>query len=191
MSSIKIAHSAFPIMDVIKKRWSPRAFSGNPISEDEMNILFESARWAPSANNEQPWQYIYAHQGTDGFNKISECFMPGNKPWAINAGTLVIAVARKTFEANGNENLWAHHDLGLANAQLLLQATSLGIYAHVVAGFDKSKLIESLGLNETQDPVCIITLGYLADAETLEEPFKTRELTERSRKNISEFAHKI
>jgi nitroreductase len=191
MSSIKTAKNEYPILDIIKNRWSPRAFSNKLIEIDELNRLFEASRWAASANNEQPWQYIYAINGSEGFNKIWDCLMAGNQPWAKNANIFVVSIARKKYELNNQENPYSHHDLGMANANLMIQALSQNIYCHPMAGFKKAELIEKLNLTVTEDPVCIFALGYLADPETLEEPFKTRELTERKRKTIGEFVVKL
>ncbi len=188
---IKHAVTQFPVLDLIKERWSARSYSPKAISKDEVHTLFEAASWAASANNEQPWEYVYAHKGTPGFDTLFECLMPGNQPWNKNAAVLVAAIARKTFVANGNPNGYGEHDLGMANAQLLLQASSMGIHGHIMGGFDKAKLAASLKLTDNQAPVCMISLGYLDDAEKLEEPFKARELTPRTRKPLTEFVKQL
>lgn len=191
MSSIKIAKTELAVLDVVKNRWSARAFNNQAISEIQINTILEAASWAASANNEQPWQFIYGQNGTEGFDKIWNCLMPGNQPWAKNANILIASIARNTFEANEKPNAYFMHDVGMATANLMLQATGMNIYSHPMAGFDKAKLINDLNLTENQTPVCVIALGFLADAETLEEPFKARELTSRTRKSVSEFAFKI
>ncbi len=187
MKHIKHPKNDHPITESIGSRWSARAFNKQPITDDVLNSLFEAARWAASANNEQPWQYMYAHNGTEGFNKIFSCLAPGNQAWAGNAAILMVAAARKTFEATKAVNLWNAHDLGMANSNLIHQALSHDIYAHLMGGFDKTRLISELHLSEDTEPVCIIALGYLGNPNDLEEPFRTRELTERTRKPINEF----
>ncbi len=117
--------------------------------------------------------------------------MGGNQPWAKDAAALVVTVARKTFAANGNANGSALHDLGMANATLLLQARALDIFGHPMGGFDREKATEILNLDEDRMPVCVIALGYLGDAEQLIEPFKTRELSPRSRKTVDQFVKEI
>ena len=191
MNSIKIPNTEFPVLDIIKNRWSARAFSKELITDTKIYTLLEAASWAASANNEQPWQYIYTHRGSEGFDKIWSCLMHGNQPWAINAAAFVISMARTTFHATQKVNFLASHDLGMANAHLLLQARSMDIYSHPMAGFDKIKLKETLKIGETLDPICVIALGYITGAESLEEPFKTRELTPRTRNAISEFVVKL
>lgn len=183
----KTATTQYPVIDLIKNRWSPRAFSEQALTEEEVNTILEAASWSASAMNEQPWEYYVAHKNTEGFNKIFNCLVEFNQLWAKNAAVLIVAVARKTFAANQDSNIWAEHDLGLANATLMLQASSMGIYSHAMAGFVKEKAIESLELASNQNPICVIALGRLGDAESLVEPYKSREAAPRTRKSISEF----
>jgi nitroreductase len=183
----KAAAAKHGVSAFITDRFSPRAFSDQAISEETMNTLFEAASWAASANNEQPWRYFYALKGTPGFDQLVATLMPGNQPWAPNAAALVVTVARKTFAANGNNNGSAEHDLGMANATLMLQARQLDIFSHPMGGYQKDKAKELLGLDDTQAPMCMIALGYLGSPDSLEEPYHTRELAPRTRKEIGEF----
>ena len=187
----KQPETAHDIHHLIAKRWSARAFSDRPISEEVVKSLFEAARWAPSAFNEQPWQYVYAHHGTEGFKKLLSCLSSGNQVWADSAAVLFVSLQRKYFNNNGKENPWACHDLGLANAQLLLQAVHYDIYGHLMAGFDKSMIKSALDLNLKSEPLCMGALGYLAKAEELPEPYKSRELSERNRQPQEDFVFKL
>jgi nitroreductase len=190
--SIKIAQTKNNVIEVIKNRWSARSFSDKPISVTDMETLFEAASWAFSANNAQPWEFIYAHK-EDGaaFDKLHGCLMAGNQPWTKNAAVLIAVLAHKKLE-NGHENRAAKHDVGSANASLMLQATSMGIYGHVMGGFDPGKAIETLSINtDVYEPVVFIALGYLDSPEKLDEPFKTRELTPRTRKPLSEIVKRL
>lgn len=185
---MKPANTSYPVHELIRNRWSPRSFSAQPIAQDALNQIFEAASWAFSAMNAQPWQYIYAHKSdTEAFQKILDTLMPGNQPWAKNAAVLIIALA-KTHYDNGQPNGAAMHDLGAANATLFLEATALGVYGHVMGGFDKEKVREDFNLPEGLEPAVILGLGYLGEAEQLEEPFLSRERATRSRKPVAEFA---
>lgn len=190
--SVKIAKTKHDVIDVIKNRWSARSFSDKSISENDLHTLFEAASWAFSANNAQPWEYIYAHKAdTEAFNKLHSCLMAGNLPWTKNAAVLMAVLAHKKLD-NGHENKAAKHDVGSANTSLMLQATSMNIYGHVMGGFDSGKAIEALNINtEVMEPVVFIALGYLDAPEKLEEPFKTREITPRTRKPLSEIVKRL
>src|SRR5216117_3754305 len=56
----KPAQTDYPIEEILKRRWSPRAFSDRMVESEKMQSLFEAARWAPSSFNEQPWYFIVA-----------------------------------------------------------------------------------------------------------------------------------
>ena len=191
MNLNKTAPVSHPVIDIIRQRWSPRSFSAKQISQTQMDSVMEAARWSASCANEQPWKYYYAFHGTPGFEKLLDCLSGGNQPWCKNASVLIIAATRRTNEKDGKINEWAEHDLGLANAQLLLQSTSMGIYGHPMAGFDKVKASESLDLEEDVQPICAIALGFLDDADKLEEPFRSREKAVRTRKEIGEFTQVV
>ncbi len=185
---IKEAKTQFPVVESIRKRWSARAFSNRQIKQEEINTLFEAASWAASSMNEQPWLYIYASRKDEStFQKMLDCLSSGNQSWAKNASLLVLSLAKTIFERNGNTNRHAFYDTGAANTNLVLQATEMNIYAHQMGGFDHEKTKAVFNLPDDVEPVVFIAFGFLDEADTLPEPFKTRELTERKRKAISDF----
>ena len=173
---------------LLEARWSPRAFDGKPLTEEEMKNILQGARWAASSMNEQPWFFYYALAGTEGFDQFWDCLMPGNQPWCKDAGALVLAVKNDFFAENGKKNATAEHDLGMANAQLALQALHMDIHSHFIGGYDRNKIAELVQLPEGTAPVCMIALGHQGEAEDLPEPYKSRELSARSRKPLSEIA---
>jgi nitroreductase len=181
---IKIANTKFPVNELIKSRWSARSFSSKAIPDEELHTIIEAASWAPSANNEQPWKFLVAKRGEESFAAVWSSLMQGNQPWCKNAAAFICVFASSTFEASGKDNAWASHDVGIATGYLLLQATSMNIYCHPMAGYDQHKLKLSFNIQDGLVPQCIIALGYLDEAEKLEEPFKTREVTPRSRKSV-------
>lgn len=186
MNNIKTAVTNYPVLDIIKNRWSPRSFSGKAIAENDLNTILEAATWAFSAMNEQPWRYLVAQRGTPLFDKFIDALYPGNQPWNKQAAALVLSVQKTTYSANGTINGSALHDVGAANILLTLQANSMGIYTHVMGGFDKEKVSSLLQLNDENEPVVLIALGYPDIAEKLEEPFKSREKSPRTRKAVDE-----
>lgn len=183
----KSATTKFPVYPLLRDRWSPRAFSDVPLEENSVLTMLEAASWAPSASNVQPWRYYYALKGSSGFQKILDCLVPGNAIWAQHAGALILNVAEVINEA-GKPNTYALHDCGLANENLLLQALSMDIYCHVMAGFDKEKAITTFALSDALTPVCVIAAGYRGNSENLNESLLQRELAPRHRKELGEIA---
>lgn len=187
MSYLKQAQTGYPIHELIKNRWSARAFTAAPIPQRLLMQLFEAASWSFSASNTQPWRYLYAHHhDTAAFSKLFNCLAGGNQPWAKNASALVLAVAQ-TQTPDGKPQKWAMHDIGAANMCLMLEATANGLVGHPMAGFDHQKATTDFNLPEGHEPVVMIALGYLDTPDTLIEPFKTRELAPRTRKPLAEF----
>ena len=186
MSDIKRAKTTYPVLDIIKNRWSPRSFSDKSISTDGLNTIIEAATWSFSAMNEQPWRYVIAQKGTPLFNAFLENLFPGNKPWNTQAAAFILSIKKTNYTGTDKININALHDIGAANILLTLQANSMGIYTHVMEGYSKDEVKALLNLEEGLEPVVLIALGYPDIAQKLDEPFKTRELTPRTRKGLAE-----
>jgi nitroreductase len=187
MNTIKTADTQFPVIDLIKKRWSPRSFSEKTLAENDLLTILEAGSWAPSANNTQPWRQVYAFRGTEGFENIWSALSPGNQPWTKHAAALVVSVGIKELPDSQQKNTYYLHDAGMFHSFMLLQAQSMDIYGHLMAGFDKHKLALLLDLPVTEEVVSVMALGYTDVAEKLQEPYKTREVSPRSRKPLAEF----
>jgi nitroreductase len=125
-------------------RWSPRAFSPEPLSEREIRTLFEAARWAPSCFNEQPWLFVYATEAEQR-RKLVDCLVAKNRTWAGRAPLILFILARRHFQKTGKENRHAPFDAGAAWLALALQARKLGLYAHAMAGFNVEQAYEATG----------------------------------------------
>jgi nitroreductase len=175
------------VSDLILRRRSLRAFSSAPLTEEQIQALFEAARWAPSSVNEQPWQYIYANQGEALWDIIFATLNEGNRTWAKNAPLLVVSLARTTFSRNGRPNPSAMYDLGAANATLSLQATAMGLNVHQMGGFDHDGLRNALRVPADVQPGVVMAIGFPGDPDQLPESLKEREHQPRVRRPIGEF----
>src|SRR6266542_6594954 len=115
-------HPLYDIHPLLLHRWSPRATSGEEISDTELMRLFEAARWAPSSYNGQPWRFIYAKRNTEYWDKFLNLMVDFNKSWAKNATVLVVIVSRKNFEHNEQPSVTHQFDAGAAWENHVLQA---------------------------------------------------------------------
>jgi nitroreductase len=184
----KPALTEYPVLDLIRRRWSPRAFDAKPVPDAILHSLFEAARWAASSANEQPWSYVMGVKSEDPaqFDRLAGTLAPGNA-WAKDAPVLALSLAKTRFSKGGAPNRVALHDVGLATAELTLQAFSEGIFVHQMAGFDVEKAREFFAIPEGYEPVAMIAIGYPGDAEKLDETLRKREFAERTRKRTDEF----
>jgi nitroreductase len=187
-ASKRPAPTTVPIHKIISERWSPRAFEDRPVELEKLQSLFEAARWTASCSNAQPWFYIVATKDDpENFNRVLDCFVEFNQSWAKNAPVLVLSVARTNFEANGKPNRHAWHDVGAASAALALQANSLGLEVHQMAGIDPEKGRKIFGVPEGYEVVAGMALGYPGDPSALPDQLRARELSPRERKSLTSF----
>src|SRR5436853_4175428 len=124
-----------PIHELIADRWSPYAFADRPVAKEDLLSLFEAARWAPSSYNEQPWSYLVATRDEpEEHARLLSCLVEGNQAWAKAAPVLALGCTSLNFVRNGQPNAAAVHDLGLASANLVLEATARGLAVHQMIG---------------------------------------------------------
>ncbi len=185
----KLATTEFPILDVLKERWSPRAYANKPLEADKLWSLLEAARWSPSAANEQPWAFLVALKGEPTFDKLAATLSGSNQQWAPNASALILSIAKLT-RSNGAPNRHAYYDVGQAVAHLSVQAGAMGLSVRQMGGFDAAKTRELFAIPEGYDPVTILAVGYFGELDQLADDLRERELSERKRKPLSEMVFK-
>lgn len=180
------------IHSLLRARYSPHAFADEPIAEPVLERLLEAARWAPSSFNEQPWRFVVAdrRRDSDTHQALVEVLAEGNQAWARDAPVLVLTAAETTFDFNGEENPHARHDVGLAVAQLTVQATAEGLGVHQMAGFDAEAAREAFALPEGVEPVTVIGIGYPGSPEQLPDELAEREQAPRERLPLDRTVHR-
>lgn len=182
------APSEFPIHDLIRNRWSPRAFADKEIPHDILRSLFEAARWAPSSSNEQPWAFLVATRNDHAnFSKALQPLVEFNVGWARHAWVLGFAVSELAFAKNKAPNRNAQYDTGAAMALLSMEATARGLFVHQMAGFDPETAREVFDIPAGWDAIAAFAAGYPGNPESLPQPLRDRETAPRSRKSIREF----
>ncbi len=183
----KIAHNDHPILDLLRKRWSGRAFDERALPHATISSLLEAARWAPSSGNSQPWRFLVLTRTDDAARANAEACLDQGNAWAKHAPVLVLTASKET-NAKGAPNEWGRHDLGLATENLLLQGIALGLVAHPMAGFDRAEARRRFEIPEDFAPIAMIAIGYPGDPDGLAEPHRTREREPRKRKPLGEIA---
>jgi len=182
------AVTATAIHEVLRHRWSPRAFDSRPVENEKLRSLFEAARWAASSYNAQPWYFIVAAKDDpENYKRVTDCFVEFNQGWTKGAPVVAISVAGMKFQHNGEPNRHAFHDVGQAAANLALQATALGLQIHQMAGILPDKARELFGIPAGFEAVAGIALGYPGDPASLPEGLREKEVAPRERKPLHSF----
>jgi nitroreductase len=175
------------VIDVVAKRFSPRAYSGQAVEKEKLLTLLEAARWSASSYNEQPWRFIVAtKEKPEAFQKMLGVANDWNQKWATLAPVLILTITKKTFSHNNNPNKHAWHDIGQTVATLALEAAHHDLYIHQMAGIHADKARELFNVPDDFDVVSLFTLGYLGDIKDLPEEFHENEKRKRERKPLSE-----
>lgn len=184
----KHARTDHPIHDLLAQRWSPYAFDGRSVTPDDARAIFEAARWAASSYNEQPWRFIVAlRDDGEGFNQVLSCLVEANRQWAQHAGLLALTAIRTTFARSNKPNRVALHDLGLAAANLTLEATARGLHVHQMAGIEPDRAREVFSVPDGFEIATAIAVGYRTPAEQLQGELRDRETAPRTRRSLPEF----
>jgi nitroreductase len=173
--ALKFRQADHPIEPLFLKRWSPRAMSGEPLTDDEMRSLFEAARWAPSTYNEQEWRFLYARRDTPQWPTFFDLLMEANQTWCAQAALLVVVLAHKVFARNGKPNPVYLFDAGAAFENLALQGAAMGLVVHGMAGFDFDKARATLNVPDDFAVAAMIAIGRSGDVNDLPEPLRERE----------------
>jgi len=178
MSDRQADHSIDPLF---LERWSPRAFDGSALPDEDLAAIFEAARWAPSAFNSQPWRFLYAKRGDADWDRFLSLLIPWNQSWAHSASVLVYILSdslpmtdRKTGEPAPSTT--HSFDAGAAWASLALQATRMGYHAHGMSGIQYEIARAELHIPERYRLNAACVIGRIGDPAILDERLRAREV---------------
>ncbi|HEX7955969.1 MAG TPA: nitroreductase family protein [Pyrinomonadaceae bacterium] len=184
-SESRTGEAQYPVAELFLDRWSPRAMSGEGVSDEKLMTLFEAARWAPSSYNNQPWRILYARRDTAHWPTFLGLLGEGNRVWAKDAAALLLFVSKETFDHDGQPYPTHSFDTGAAWENLALQATLLGLVTHGMQGFDYERARAELNVPEGFRVEAMAAVGRPGDPARLPERLRAREAPS-PRKPLSE-----
>ena len=179
----------YKIHALFQERISPYSFdSSKSVDPEDLNSLFEAARWTMSAYNEQPWRYIVANRNTDPklWDNVLASLVEGNRLWAQHVPVLALGLVIPEFEKTGKPNATAIHDLGAASAFLTIEATSRGLAVHQMSGILPNVIHSNFPVAESLQPVTALAIGYPGPNDQLDENISMRDTRTRERKPLSD-----
>ena len=182
----RFAPTDVPLLGVLAERWSTRVFDATePLDEEAFVSAVEAARWAPSANNTQPWRLIVARRGSAEHTALVGTLMGFNQTWAGDAAALVVVVA-ETANEDGTPMHFALYDAGQAAAHFTVQAHAGGLATHQMGGFDRDAVRATFNLDSRFEPLTAIAVGAFGDIEDAPEAIREREIAPRTRRPIAD-----
>ena len=191
-TTTRTADTAVELHPLLAERWSPRAFDRTPVSDSDVTALLEAARWAPSANNYQPWRFLVGAAGVDGADAthkgLVDALAEFNQVWASPAPVLIAAIVEVEHE-DGSAREIAPYELGLAVSQLTVEAAARGLHVHPMGGFDAERLAETFAVPPQYRAVVVLAVGRHGDPESLPAWAAERETAPRDRKPLTDIAY--
>lgn len=163
---------------LMTKRHSGYSFDNSRlVTQEQIKALVKAGQAAPSSYNDQPWFFIICDRSTnpEAYNKVMSTLVEFNQQWAQNASVLIV-VAAGLNSHKGQANRWAQYDSGAAAMSMVLQATSLGLMAHQMGGFDETKISALFGLPADVIPMSVMAVGYENSSETKSAPKERKPL---------------
>lgn len=152
------------VFEAIKNRRSVRAFSNQPVSDEEVEKLIEAARWAPSAGNLQPWEFIVVREPEI---KHDLCEAAGDQTFIEEAPVVVVVCADPQRSAKGygsrGINLYCLQDTAAATQNMLLTAQAMGLATCWVGAFHEEEAKKVLKIPDGVRPVAIVPVGHAAE----------------------------
>jgi len=171
-----------PIEKIFLDRWSSRALSGEDIPEEDLAVLFEAARWAPSSYNNQPWRILYARRSSEYWPLFFGLLTESNKVWAHAAAVLLLFLSKTTFDHNGKPSITHSFDTGAAWENLALQGFRKGYVVHGMQGFDYERAKVELNVPDGFRVEAMAAIGLPGDKEALPEGLQKMETPNQRRK---------
>jgi nitroreductase len=174
---------------LIVDRWSPRAFDGSDMPQEDLEVIFEAAGWAPSAYNVQPWTFLYAKRGDANWDLLLSQLIDFNQSWAKDASMLVYIVSDTLMrsEKGNSENHSHSFDAGAAWVLAAIQAQAMGYHTHGMTGIKFGEAEAALGIPADHRLEAAFVIGKAAGKEILPDFLQEREVPS-NRKPVSQIA---
>jgi nitroreductase len=168
------------VFEAITSRRSIRAFEKKAISDEQVKVLIDAARYAPSAGNIQPWEFVIVRDQQIK-KQLSSAAL--NQAIIEDAPVVIVVCANEARSGQGygsrGVNLYCVQDTAAATQNILLAARAMGLGTCWVGAFQEEMVRRSLNTPTDVRPVAIIPVGYPAENPTL-----------RKRRALSEIIHR-
>ena len=155
------------ISSLIKSRRSIRKYLEKDVSEDLLEKVLDSARYAPSAGNYQPWEFIVVRNQSLKSDLVEACH---NQKWMLEAPVFIIACINNRVAGMYRERglrLYGIQSVAAAIQNMLLTAESLGLGTCWIGLFSEVIVSRILQCPEYVRPCAVITLGYAAEKSSM------------------------
>jgi nitroreductase len=175
------------LVPAIETRRARRALSTAPVSREDVETLLRAAHLAPSCNNSQPWRFVVVDD-PDVLAKVKDA-LPGGNYWAKPAPVILAVASRRDLDCtlSGGRDYFLF-GCGMAVGNLMIQATSMGLIAHPIAGYKPDEVKVALGIPAEYTLITLVIVGRPGDPATLSDKHRAIELGPRDRRPLETVA---
>jgi nitroreductase len=165
------------VFEAIKKRRSVRAYTSEKVSEEDVERLIEAARWAPSAGNIQPWEFIIV-TNAETKRRLSDAAL--HQTFIEKAPVVIVVCADVVRSSWGygsrGTNLYCLQDTAAATENVLLAAQALGLATCWVGAFHEDEVAKAVNTPRNVRPVAIVPVGRPAEKPSARPKRSMREI---------------
>ncbi len=166
------------LLELMNSRVSIRRYTDEDLDREDIGMILEAARWAPSAGNMQSWEYIVVN---DEEIKEELSRIAYNQSHVREAPVCIVVMGDKEkserrYDDRG-KNLYMVQETAAAMQNMLLMAQNLGLGAAWVGAFDEEEVKDLLEVPDNLRPLSIITVGHPAERPTVSEKKRVTENT--------------
>ncbi len=175
------------LVPAIETRRARRAVSTAPVSHEEVEILLRAAHLAPSCNNTQPWRFVVVDDPAT--LEAVKAALPGGNYWAKPAPVILAVASRRDLDcmlSDGRD--YFLFGCGMAVGNLMIQATSMALIAHPIAGYKPEAVKTALGIPADYTLIALVIVGRPGDPATLSDKHHAIELGPRDRRPLETVA---
>lgn len=168
----------------VSERVSPMRFDPARVSSaEEVDLLLDAARQAPSAGNSQPWSFIVGMRGDEVHARLTAHLARSTASWAPDASLLIANLSHRWVEGSEFEySEFAHYDLGQAVAHLTFQAHALGLAVHQFRGFNRAAIATEFKVPTHWEVTSMAAVGRHLEGA----PSRGVSTSDRSRRSLAE-----
>jgi nitroreductase len=164
------------VISNIKNRKSVKHFTGDQVSNEDLNIILKSAMCAPTAVNKQPWNFVTV-TNRKTLDELAEKLPSAKMLFQAGAAIIICAIPEKAYD---NKIEFAVIDCSLAGENILLTVESLGLGALWTAAYpdqDRMSTVRKiLNIPENIIPLCVIPIGIPTGEDKPKDKFKEENL---------------
>jgi nitroreductase len=143
------------VKDAILTRRSVRKYRKEPVKVEDLKVILEAARQAPSAGNKQPWEFVVIR---DEETKTKMAEIARKQMWIADAGVIVVALSKDKTDPTIYER-WVERDVMTAVEHMVLQSWELGYGTCWIGAFTQPETKELLGVPDEMNVICVLPIG--------------------------------